>query len=87
VLGADHPDTAQSYNNLANLYSAQGKNELAEPLYLRTLEIYQKTLPPDHPTIALILENYARQLREMNRNEEATTLEQQAKEIRAKRSS
>ena len=32
VLGAEHPDTASSLNNLAILYAKQGKYEKAEPL-------------------------------------------------------
>ena len=33
VLGVDHPDLADSLNNLANLYRAQGRYSKAEPLY------------------------------------------------------
>ena len=33
VLGVDHPDTADSLNNLAGLYHAQGRYDEAEPLY------------------------------------------------------
>ncbi|NJN62825.1 MAG: tetratricopeptide repeat protein, partial [Coleofasciculaceae cyanobacterium RL_1_1] len=42
-LGADHPDTATSLNNLATLYQSQGKYELAEPLFLRACSILIKT--------------------------------------------
>ena len=48
-LGADHPDTAQSLNNLANLYYAMGRYSDAEPLYLRALEIWTKSLGENHP--------------------------------------
>ena len=37
-LGADHPDTLTSKNNLAVLYHAQGKYDKAEPLFLEVLE-------------------------------------------------
>jgi tetratricopeptide (TPR) repeat protein len=33
VLGSQHPDTAQSSNNLAELYEAMGDYAKAEPLY------------------------------------------------------
>ena len=33
VLGPNHPDVAQSLNNLALLYGAQGQYAQAEPLY------------------------------------------------------
>jgi tetratricopeptide (TPR) repeat protein len=38
-LGPEHPDVAQSLNNLALLYGAQGKYSQAEPLYKRALAI------------------------------------------------
>jgi tetratricopeptide (TPR) repeat protein len=48
-LGADHPDVAQSLNNLAELYEAMGRYGEAEPLYLRALDIQSRTLPEEHP--------------------------------------
>ena len=39
ALGPDHPDVAQSLNNLADLYSAQGRHADAEPLYKRALAL------------------------------------------------
>jgi tetratricopeptide (TPR) repeat protein len=41
ALGAEHPDVAQSLNNLAELYRAQGRYAEAEPLYARSLAIEQ----------------------------------------------
>ena len=35
VLGPEHPDTAQSLNNLAELYQAMGDYAKAEPLLQR----------------------------------------------------
>src|SRR6266571_4775331 len=86
VLGLDHPDTAQSLYWLAYIYSRKGEYEQSEAFYQRTLKIYEKTLPPDHPNIAVTMDNYAGLLRKMNRIEEATTLEERAQAIRAKRS-
>ena len=37
-LGADHPDTLQTKNNLATLYQDQGEFAKAEPLYREVLE-------------------------------------------------
>src|SRR5262245_42400146 len=37
ALGADHPNTATSFNNLAALYESQGKYAEAEQLYKRAL--------------------------------------------------
>ncbi len=75
---------AQSLNNLAVLYHAQGKYSEAEPLYERPLVISEKALGPEHPQVALLLENCAYLLKEMNREAEAAEMEARAKEIRAK---
>ncbi|CAN0459356.1 unnamed protein product, partial [Scytosiphon promiscuus] len=37
----------------------QGKHAEAEPLYLRCIEIQEKTLGPDHPSVAEYLNNLA----------------------------
>jgi tetratricopeptide (TPR) repeat protein len=49
-LGADHPDVANSLNNLAYLYQVQGRYGEAEPLLLRALQIYETYLGSDHPS-------------------------------------
>ena len=51
-VGPQHPDTASSLNNLAALYSNQGKYEQAEPLYQRALAIRERQLRPQHPDTA-----------------------------------
>jgi len=58
-FGPDHPDAAQSLNNLAELYRLQGRYDKAEPLYKRALGIREKTLGPDHPDTATSLSNLA----------------------------
>jgi tetratricopeptide (TPR) repeat protein len=67
VLGPEHPNVAQSLNNLAALYPAQGKYEQAEPLLKRALAIYKKTFGPHYPDTKSIQENYARFLEEKQR--------------------
>ena len=42
ALGPDHPDVAVSLNNLGELYRAQGRYAQAEPLYKRSLAIWEK---------------------------------------------
>ncbi len=59
VLGADHPDVANSLNHLALLYAYQGRYSEAEPLYLRALGIYEEVLGADHPAVAHSLNNLA----------------------------
>ncbi len=83
-LGPEHPDVAESLNNLAELYRAQGKYAGAEPLYKRALAIWEKALGPEHPNVVKGLENYAALLRKTGRSSEATKMEARAKAIRAK---
>ena len=58
-LGASHPDTATSLNNLASLYRSQGKYSEAEPLYVRALRIREEQLGASHPSTATSLNNLA----------------------------
>ena len=57
VLGPEHPNTATSLNNLAELYRNMGAYDKAEPLYRRSLAIREKVLGPDHPDTAQSLNN------------------------------
>jgi tetratricopeptide (TPR) repeat protein len=58
-LGKDHPDVANSLNNLAELYRSQGRYNEAEPLYVRSLSIREQELGKDHPDVASSLNNLA----------------------------
>ena len=73
-----------SLNNLAELYRAQGRYTDAEPLYKRSLAIWEMALGPEHPDVATSLENYAALLRQTKRADEAERMEARAKAIRAK---
>jgi CHAT domain-containing protein len=59
TLGPNHPDVAQSLNNLAELYRRQGAYAKAEPFYARALDIRRKSLGPNHPDVATGLNNLA----------------------------
>jgi Tetratricopeptide repeat len=50
-LRPDHPDTAESLDNLAGVLRDQGDLESAHPLYERALAIYQARLDADHPAM------------------------------------
>ncbi|MEP6519916.1 tetratricopeptide repeat protein [Microcoleus vaginatus] len=63
-LGADHPDTASSLNNLALLYRAMGRYPEAEPFYLRALEIWFNRLGENHPNTQTAWSNFIYCLRE-----------------------
>jgi tetratricopeptide (TPR) repeat protein len=58
-LGSEHPKLATWLNNLAGLYSDQGKYEEAELLYERALAIYERKLGPNHPYTVSTRESYA----------------------------
>jgi tetratricopeptide (TPR) repeat protein len=56
-LGANHPDTAASLNNLAGLYESTGRYKEAEPLYVRAVAIAEDKLCIDHPSTQTICKN------------------------------
>jgi tetratricopeptide (TPR) repeat protein len=70
--------------NLANLYHSKGEYSAAESLYHKSLTIETASLGPNHPRVALGLENYAALLRKTGRAGEARELEARAAAIRAK---
>lgn len=71
-------DVATGCNNLANCLRFQGKYPEAETLYKRALEVRQKALGPLHKDEIIILENYAKLLKLVGREQEAAKLEQRA---------
>ena len=73
---------ARSLNNLALLYKTQGHYAQAEPLYKRSLKIYEEALGTEHPHVAKGLENLAGLYRATNRDKEAEPLEERAARIR-----
>jgi len=78
VLGANHPDVAQSLNNLALLYHGQGRYAQALPLYQRALTIREQALGSDHPDVAQSLDNLALLYRAQGKYTEAEPLYQKA---------
>ena len=67
------------------LYRATGRYAQAEPLYQRAIAILDKSLPPDHPNLAVVRENYAAVLDRLGRGDEAAALRAQAAAIRQRR--
>ena len=80
-LGADHPYTAQSLNNLAALYELMGRYAEAEPLLWRSLEIREQHLGTDHPSTAISLGNLGQLYVAMEQYKEAEELLLQALQI------
>ncbi len=81
-LGSNHPDVAQSLNNLAGLLQSQGKYAEAEPLYRRSLAIWEEKLGADHPQVATSLNNLAALLRTQGKYAEAEPLYRRSLAIR-----
>jgi tetratricopeptide (TPR) repeat protein len=83
-LGLDHPDTAQSLNNLAGLLRAQGDDAGARPLFERALAIREKVLGPEDHQTATSLNNLADLLRFQGDLAGARPLSERALAIREK---
>jgi tetratricopeptide (TPR) repeat protein len=73
-LGANHPDTATSLNNLAGLYKSIGKYPEALPLYERALAISEAQLGAHHPSTATSLNNLAGLYKSIGKYAEAESL-------------
>jgi len=74
-------ELSSSLNYLAGLYESQGRYSEAEPLFLQALEIGRRSLPEDHPSLAIHLNNLAELYRSQGRYSEAEPLYLQALEI------
>jgi tetratricopeptide (TPR) repeat protein len=57
VLGAAHPDTATTYNNIAMVYRNQGKYEQALEWYAKALPVCVKVLGLNHPKTKTVINN------------------------------
>ncbi len=84
TFGPDHPNVAQSLNNLAVLYLNQGQYAQAEPLHKRALEITEKAFGPDHPDVATSLNNIAELYRALDKFAQAELLYKRSLAIREK---
>jgi tetratricopeptide (TPR) repeat protein len=78
VLGAEHPDTATSLNNLALLLKSQGDHEAARLLFERALAINEKGLGAEHPRTAASLNSLAFLLYAQDEYETARPLHERA---------
>jgi len=75
---------AQSLNNLALLYHAQGKYAEAESLYKRSLAIREKVLEPEHAHVAASLNNLAELYHAQGKYAEAEPLYKRAQAAKLK---
>src|SRR5690242_11278511 len=82
--GPDHPETATSLNNLAELYRERNQFSQANPLYKRALAIREKSLGPNHALVATTLNGHAELYRAQRRYLDAEPLYERALTIREK---
>ncbi len=83
-FGPEHPDTAESMDNLATYLTAEGQYKEAEELYRRALEIIEKNFGPDSEYTAIFLNYLSDFFRKIGKDEEAVKLQERAQEIRRK---
>jgi tetratricopeptide (TPR) repeat protein len=80
LLGADHPDTLSTMNNLARVYKARGRYEDAETLYQRVLQARRRTLAADHSQTLTTMNDLGALYMARGRYEEAEKLYRQVLE-------
>ncbi|MEM9265723.1 MAG: tetratricopeptide repeat protein [Cyanobacteria bacterium P01_F01_bin.13] len=82
LFGEEHPDVAQSLNDLAELYYHQGHYSEAEPLYQEALKMRKQLLSEEHPDVATSLNNLAALYKNQGHYSEAEKLYQKALAMR-----
>ena len=81
TLGANHPATANTLNNLSTYLDRRGRPEEAEPLQRRALDILEKNLGPLHPDTAAMLTTLAVMLDRQGKIVESEALYRKAVEV------
>ncbi len=74
MLGAEHPHTLRSVNNLAALLESKGDYGGAEPLFRRALEARERVLGAEHPNTLNSLQMLADLLGKTGETEAARTM-------------
>ncbi|MBO7651432.1 MAG: CHAT domain-containing protein, partial [Bacteroidales bacterium] len=81
ILGEEHPDYAQSLNNIGIVYGDMGDYQNALKYHLQALEIRKKVLGEEHPDYAQSLNNIGNVYGNMDDNQNALKYHLQALEI------
>jgi tetratricopeptide (TPR) repeat protein len=74
VLGAEHPDTLTSMNNLALTYRNQGRWKEAEELNVQVMEMRKRVLGTEHPDTLTSMNNLASTYQNLGKWKEAEKL-------------
>jgi len=80
ILGAEHPDTLTSMNNLASTYWAQGRMAEAAALQEEVLEKHRRILGAEHPDMLTSMGNLALTYWAQGRMAEAAALQEEVLE-------
>jgi tetratricopeptide (TPR) repeat protein len=78
LLGPEHPDLAQTLNNLGVLRHTQGRHAEAEAYYLWAMEICEANQFPRHQDAVNLMQNYAVFLQDLGRLPEADAIKSRA---------
>lgn len=60
LLGEEHPDTYNTYNNLGGAYECTGDFKQAAEYFSKAYDGFRKILGEEHPTTQIILNNLLR---------------------------
>ena len=82
VLGAEHPSTLDSMNNLAVVLSSQGKYAEAEQMHRRELELSIHVLGAEHPSTLDSMNNLALVLGSQGKYAEAEQMHRRALQLK-----
>jgi tetratricopeptide (TPR) repeat protein len=85
IDGNENPDsTATILNNLGDLENARGSPDKAHEWLVQCLQIRKRTLPPDHPLLAVAMDNLAKALAARRRMSEASAFFERALTMRVR---
>jgi tetratricopeptide (TPR) repeat protein len=84
IYGGEHLSVSTDLKNLARVYYFMERFEDADPLFKRSIAVRQTALDPLHPRVADIANWYAKTLRKLGRQADATAMEALVRESRAK---
>ena len=71
--------TATSLSNLGRVFDLQGKYADAEAVYRRSLDVRERVLGRDHPDVATVLNNLAKVLQELGKDQQLSVSEARAR--------
>jgi len=80
-LPDDHPDIAQSLNNLGSLYMRSGRFDRAVPMLEQAIERFRRTHGDRHPQVVVVTYNLGSTLSDAGRLKEARSILQTAFEL------